>query len=97
MKFAKVIGQVISTRKEGVDGLKLALICYLDEKLKKTKRVAICTDAVNARTGDIVLVCTSSSARMTRLTRRACTDNTIVAIVDTISTDKKDWFKTALL
>jgi microcompartment protein CcmK/EutM len=95
MKFAKVIGQVVATRKEdNIQGLKLAVIRYLDAQLAETKHSAVCTDAVKAKTGDVVLVCSSSSARFTKVTRTACTDNTIVGIVDTISGGKKDWYHT---
>jgi microcompartment protein CcmK/EutM len=40
---------------------------------------------VNAGSGDLVLLCASSSARMTDMTREAATDNTIVGIVDAIA------------
>jgi microcompartment protein CcmK/EutM len=94
MKFAKVIGQVVSTRKEeNIKGLKLTVIRYLDYQLNETKHSAVCTDAVKAKSGDVVLVCSSSSARYTKLTRKACTDNTIVGIVDTVSAEKNDWYR----
>jgi len=94
MKFAKVIGQVVSTRKEeNIQGLKLSVIRYLDFQLNETKHSAVCTDTVKARSGDIVLVCSSSSARFTKATRTACTDNTIIGIVDTVSSEKKDWYR----
>lgn len=94
MKFGKVIGQIISTRKAGnVEGLKLLVVHYLDEKLRETQKTAACIDTVKAKQGDIVLLCSSSSARMTKLTRHVCTDNTIVGIVDSISSNKKDWYK----
>lgn len=93
MKFGKVIGQIISTQKEGnVDGLKLLVVRYLNEKLEEHSKTAACVDTVQANPGDIVLLCSSSSARMTKLTRYVCTDNTIVAIVDTISSGKKDTY-----
>jgi microcompartment protein CcmK/EutM len=93
MKFGKVVGQVVSTRKEAnIHGLKLAVIQYLDFELKGTKHSAVCTDAVKARPGDIVLVCSSSSARFTKQTRNACTDATIVGVVDSVSKEKKDLY-----
>ncbi|MFZ5517309.1 MAG: EutN/CcmL family microcompartment protein [Candidatus Zhuqueibacterota bacterium] len=93
MKFARVIGHVIATRKEGnVQGLKLLVVRYLDEDLKATKQSAVCVDTVEAKPGDVVLLCSSSSARMTKRTRYVCTDNTTVAIVDSISSGKKTTF-----
>jgi len=94
MKFARVIGHVIATRKEGnVQGLKLLVVRYLDENLNETKQTAACIDTVAAKPGDVVLLCSSSSARMTKLTRYVCTDNTTVAIVDSISSAKKTTYQ----
>ena len=94
MKFGKIIGQAVSTRKEkNLEGKKLSVIRYLDDKLNETKKTAVSLDTVKANTGDVVLICTSSSARMTRMTRSVCTDSTIVAIVDSISQNKNDWYK----
>ncbi len=86
MKLGLVIGNVVSARKVGNnDGLKMLVVSYLNEELVDTKRTAVCIDTVSAGTGDVVLLCSSSSARMTSMTRRAVTDNTIVGIVDAIS------------
>ncbi len=94
MKLGKIIGQVVSTRKEpNLQGKKLTVIRYLDDRLNDTKKTAVSLDSVRANTGDVVLICSSSSARMTKNTRSVCTDSTIVAIVDTISSNKNDWYK----
>ena len=86
MKIGKVIGKVVSTRKEGnVEGLPILVVSYLDETLSDTGKTAACIDTVNAGDGDIVLLCASSSARMTSKTTNAATDNTIVGIVDSVS------------
>ncbi len=86
MKLGMVIGNVVSARKVGNnEGLKMLVVSYLNEDLVDTKRTAVCIDTVNAGTGDVVLLCSSSSARMTSMTRRVVTDNTIVGIVDAIS------------
>ena len=90
MKFGKVIGQVISTRKEGrVTGLKILVVEYLTDKLISTGKTAACIDTVQAGNEDIVLLCSSSSARLTKMTKGVCTDNTIVGIVDTLSGGNK--------
>lgn len=94
MKIGKVIGKVVSTRKEGkVDGLPILVVSYLDEKLADTGKSAACIDTVNAGQGDIVLLCASSSARMTAVTRDVATDNTIVGIVDAVSTGSTFTYK----
>ena len=86
MKIGKVIGKVVSTRKEGkVDGLPILVVSYLDETMKDTGKSAACIDTVNGGAGDVVLLCASSSARMTARTSGVATDNTIVGIVDAVS------------
>jgi ethanolamine utilization protein EutN/carbon dioxide concentrating mechanism protein CcmL len=91
MKLGKIIGQVIATQKAGIrDGLRLSVVQYLDDKIAPKDKSAICIDTVKSKIGDVVLLCSSSSARMTQLTKYVCTDNTIVGIVDKISY-KKDY------
>jgi len=93
MRFGQVIGNIISTQKTGhIEGIRLLVVRQLDEKLNKTSKVVACTDTVNSKTGDIVLLCSSSSARMTSTTKGVCTDHSIVAIVDVISSQKKDMY-----
>ncbi len=90
MQFAEVIGQVIATRKEGrTHGLKIMVVRYLDEAMQATKKTAACIDTVSAGRGDIVLLCSSSSARMTKMTKGVCTDNTIVGIIDSVTAPGK--------
>jgi carbon dioxide concentrating mechanism protein CcmL len=94
MKIGKVIGNLVSTRKEGnLEGLKILVVDYLDEKLKDTKKSAACIDSVGAGNGDIVLLCSSSSARLTETTKNTATDNTIVGIIDSISSGGKYIYK----
>jgi microcompartment protein CcmK/EutM len=86
MKLGKVIGNIVSTRKEGnLNGLKIMVVSYLDENFSDTNKITACIDTVNAGGGDIVLLCSSSSARLTRLTKHSAIDNTIVGIIDSIS------------
>jgi microcompartment protein CcmK/EutM len=86
MKLGKVIGNVVSTKKEGnITGLKILVVSYLDENLTDTKKTAACIDTMSAGEGDIVLLCSSSSARMTKMTKNVASDNTIVGIVDSVS------------
>ncbi len=90
MKIGKVIGKVVSTRKEGnIEGLPILVVSYLDETLSDTGKTAACIDTVNAGEGDVVLLCASSSARMTSKTTNVATDNTIVGIVDSVSAGSK--------
>ena len=94
MQFGKVVGNIVSTRKTGnIRGLRLVVIQHLDENLKPLPKTYACVDTVKAKFGDIVLTCSSSSARMTAITRGVCTDNTIVALVDLISSQNRDIYK----
>ena len=94
MKFGKVIGQVVATVKTGrIDGLRLLVVRTLDWDLKATPKTDTCVDTVNARVGDVVLTCSSSSARSTRQTKDVCTDNAIVAIVETVAVDRSDVYR----
>ena len=94
MQFGKVIGNVVSARKvDNLSGLKLMVVDYLDENLKSKGKSSVCVDTVSAGKGDIVLLCSSSSARLTEDTKNVCTDNTIVGIVDTVSANGKHIIK----
>lgn len=97
MKLGKIIGKVVSTRKEeNINSLKILIVDYLDENLVETGKTAACIDTVNAGEGDVVLLCSSSSARETKMTKSTCSDNSIVGIVDTISTGKKYLYKKSI-
>ena len=90
MQLGKVIGNVVSVRKEkNLNGLKLLVINYMNEELQFIGKSVVCTDTVSAGPGDVVLLCSSSSARMTSKTKNVCTDNTIVGIVDSISSSSE--------
>ena len=90
MKLGKVIGKVISNQREGrLDDLKISVVRYLDADMNDTKKTVACIDTVNADDGEVVLVCSSSSARITTLTENTAADCAIVGIVDSISQGKE--------
>ena len=83
MFLGKVIGTVWATRKdEELVGFKFQIVKHvgIDYKLKDTFVVAV--DTVQAGVGDIVLVCSGSSARQTTLTKNKPVDAVIMAVVD---------------
>lgn len=83
MFLGKVIGTVWATRKdEELVGMKFQIVKHvgLDYKLKDTFVVAV--DTVQAGVGDVVLVCSGSSARQTALTKNRPVDAVIMAVVD---------------
>ncbi len=94
MKLGKVIGKVVSGMKNGnLDGQRILVVEYLNSELKLSGKSAACVDTVNAGAGEMVMLCSSSSARFTSSTKNVATDNTIIGIVDTISSDKKSLYK----
>jgi ethanolamine utilization protein EutN len=94
MLFANVIGNVVATRKTGnTEGLHLIVVRFLDDALAPVGKTAVAVDTVGSGPGDIVLICGSSSARMTTKTRNACVDLSIVGIVDRVSMDKADVYE----
>ena len=83
MILGKVVGTVWATRKdEELVGMKFQIVKHvdLDYKLKDTFLVAV--DTVQAGVGDIVLLCSGSSARQTALTKNKPVDAVIMAVVD---------------
>lgn len=94
MVFARVIGNVVCTRKDDkLVGNKLLMVqpVELDGKPKGTPLVAI--DAVGAGEGELVLIVQGSSARQTSRTENTPVDCTIFAIVDTIEKEGKIIFR----
>lgn len=85
MMFGKVVGTVVSTRKEDtLQGLKFLLVRGLDLEGKPTSTLVVAADAVGAGVGEVVLYASGSSARQTQVTKERPVDATIMAIVDQI-------------
>jgi len=83
MVLGKVVGTVWATRKdEELVGMKFQIVRHLDldYRLKDTFIVAV--DTVQAGVGDVVLVCSGSSARQTATTKNKPVDAVIMAVVD---------------
>ncbi|OIO29617.1 MAG: ethanolamine utilization protein EutN [Candidatus Hydrogenedentes bacterium CG07_land_8_20_14_0_80_42_17] len=88
MQFAKVIGTVVCTRKdEKLEGRKLLLVQPVNIKYEPSGNPLVAVDAVQAGTGELVLLCSGSSARQTKLTESRPCDAVIMAIVDTVERD----------
>ena len=85
MLLAKVIGTVVSTRKEPeLEGLKFLLLQTTDTNGEPTGSFVVAADAVGAGVGELVLYAQGSSARQTRVTNNLPVDSTIMAIVDVV-------------
>jgi microcompartment protein CcmK/EutM len=83
MHVGRVVGTVVSTAKEpSLEGRKLLIVRLLDLDAKETGAYIVAIDAVSAGNGDVVLVATGSSARLTEATKDRPADAVIMAIVD---------------
>ena len=88
MVLGKVVGTVVSTRKEDeLTGLKFLLVKACDVDGKPTGATVVAVDAVGAGVGEVVLYASGSSARQTRVTKDRPVDATIMAIVDEVEID----------
>lgn len=86
MKIGKVIGNIVSTKKvSNTNACKILVVRYLDAEMRETEKTEACIDTTGAGSGDVVLLCSSSSARQTDKTKNVCTDNTIIGIIDSVS------------
>lgn len=86
MILAKVVGTVVSTRKEPkIEGIKFLLLEKINpETLEGKREYVVAMDSVGAGPGEIVFYVSGSSSRMTSTTEGRPSDATITAIVDSI-------------
>lgn len=83
MVLAKVIGTVVSTRKEeSMQGMKFLLLKQVDLDGKPAGGNVVAVDAVGAGIGEMVLYASGSSARQTVITKDRPCDAVVMAIVD---------------
>jgi microcompartment protein CcmK/EutM len=84
MLLARVVGNVVSTRKtEKLTGTKLLIVEPVDFAEQRPEgKPLVAIDSVGAGVGEIVLVVQGSSARLTETTKDSPVDATIMAIVD---------------
>lgn len=88
MLLAKVLGTVVSTRKEkSVEGLKFLLLRQINLEGEVSGGIVVAADVVGAGVGEIVLYATGSSARQTEVTENRPCDAVVMAIVDNWEVD----------
>ena len=94
MKICKVIGNVVSTKKdENLSAFKLLIVQPVDMKeFKPEGSPFVAVDAVGAGEGEIVMVVSGSSSRLTTMTKDRPVDATIQAIIDFIKIDGKQTY-----
>ncbi len=94
MLLAKVVGTVVSTRKESsLDGLKFLLVRGVDDEGNESGNVLVAADAVGAGPDEIVLIASGSSARQTQATDKRPVDAVVMGIVDSWEVGTKTKYK----
>jgi ethanolamine utilization protein EutN len=90
MFLGRVIGTVWSTKKdENLVGAKFLIVRELTLDLKEKERFVVAVDSVGAGEGEVVLVATGSSSRMTSFTKDKPVDAVIMGIVDKLDVSLK--------
>ena len=85
MKLATVVGQVVSTVKDGgLDNLSLLVLRETGPGSAAETATFVAVDLVGAGDGDVVLVATGSAARVSAQAAVAPTDSAVVGIVDSV-------------
>ena len=88
MRLARVIGNVVSTRKEdALIGFKLLVLEELDPRTENpTGTIVVAVDTLGAGVTDLVIYTVGGAARViSEAHRKAPVDTAIVGIVDTVS------------
>jgi microcompartment protein CcmK/EutM len=83
MFLAKVVGTVVSTRKDPkVVGFKFLMLRQVNPETLEEGTYVVANDAVGCGIGEYVLYASGSSARQTELTKDRPCDAVIMAIID---------------
>ncbi len=94
MNLAKVIGTLVSTRKESrLEGLKLLVLGQAGPDGVLTGGTVVAADAVGAGVGEFVLYASGSSARQTQMTDGKPVDAVVMAIVDSWEIEGEDRYR----
>lgn len=91
MKLGRIVGTVVSTRKDASLGaLKLLVVENLTTGLEREGGYVVAVDSVGAGLGEVILYATGSSARLTPATKDRPVDAVIMAIVDSFDVDGRN-------
>jgi ethanolamine utilization protein EutN/carbon dioxide concentrating mechanism protein CcmL len=94
MILAKVVGTLVSTRKEeSMDGLKFLVLQSVNLEGEPGDGFVIAADVVDAGVGEMVMYASGSSARQTVQTDKRPCDAVVMAIVDNWEVDGKFKYK----
>ncbi len=94
MQLAKVVGNLVSTRKsDKLNTMKMLVLLPIDMDTFEVKgEPFVSIDAIGAGDGEIVMCAGGSSSRLTDITEGTPVDNTIVAIIDSVDIKGKRVF-----
>ncbi|AYN25939.1 ethanolamine utilization protein EutN [Buttiauxella sp. 3AFRM03] len=88
MYLAKVTCALVSTTKHAsLNGCKLLVVARLDEHYQPTGSAQVAVDCVGAGNGEIVIITTGSSARMSNSKEHSVIDAAVVGIVDALESN----------
>ncbi len=91
MKLGRIVGTVVSTRKDSsLESLKLLVVENVTTQLEPEGGYVVAVDSVGAGLGEVILYATGSSARQTAVTRDRPVDAVIMAIVDSFDVDGRN-------
>lgn len=91
MKLGRIVGSVVSTRKDpSLESLKLLVVENLGTNLETEGGYVVAVDSVGAGVGEVILYATGSSARQTKITRDRPVDAVIMAIVDSFDVEGRN-------
>jgi len=83
MKLGRIVGSVVSTRKDpSLESLKLMIVENISTSLEREGGYVVAVDSVGAGVGEVILYATGSSARLTAATKDRPVDAVIMGIVD---------------
>ena len=90
MLMGRVVGTVVSTRKEErLSGLRFLIVKEMDVDSNYTGKIVVAADAVGAGINEVVLYASGSAARQTVFTKDRPVDAVIMAIVDEVEVEGK--------
>ena len=83
MKLGRIVGTVVSTRKdEKIESLKLYVVRDLSLSIAEKDSFVVAVDSVGSGLGEVVLYASGSAARQTDMTSSRPVDAVVMAIVD---------------
>jgi len=94
MLIAKVVGDVVASQKAAaMTGHKLLLVQPVDAKGAAKGNHFVACDSVGAGSGEWVILCQGSSARMTPASENRPVDAVVIGIIDSILFEGEETYR----